>query len=76
MNEEGYRNVPLFFFANSLYLTWVVLVCIIYKVCTNHEAYLGFQGVTPNFTPFDYHKIKQDKSKMGKKVLDFMRNVR
>jgi hypothetical protein len=38
-----------------------------YKVCTNHEAYLGFQGVTPNFTPFDYHKIKQDKSKMGKK---------
>lgn len=67
MNEEGYRNVPLFFFANSLYLTWVVLVCIIHKVCTNHEAYLGFQGVTPNFTPFDYHKIKQDKSKMGKK---------
>lgn len=42
MNEEGYRNVSLFFFANSLYLTWVVLVCIIYKVYTNHEAYLGF----------------------------------
>lgn len=45
MNEEGCRNVPLFFalfFANSLYLTWVVLVCIIYKVCTNHEAYLRF----------------------------------
>lgn len=41
MNEEGYRNVPLFF-ANSLYLTWVVLVCIIYKVYTNHEAYLRF----------------------------------
>lgn len=41
MNEEGYRNVPLFF-VNSLYLTWVVLVCIIYKVYTNHEAYLGF----------------------------------
>ena len=36
------------FFANSLYLTWVVLVCIIYKVYTkykvytNHEAYLRF----------------------------------
>ncbi len=30
------------FFANSLYLTWVVLVCIIYMVCTNHEAYLRF----------------------------------
>ena len=42
MNEEGYRNVPFFFFANSLYLTWVVLVCIIYKVYTNHEAYLRF----------------------------------
>lgn len=41
MNEEGYRNVPLFF-ANSLYLTWVVLVCIIYMICTNHEAYLRF----------------------------------
>ena len=33
---------PSFFFANSLYLTWVVLVCIIYKVYTNHEAYLRF----------------------------------
>jgi hypothetical protein len=30
------------FFANSLYLTWVVLVCIIYEVYTNHEVYLGF----------------------------------
>ena len=41
MNEEEYISVPLFF-ANSLYLTWVVLVCIIYKVYTNHEAYLRF----------------------------------
>lgn len=41
MNEEGYISVPLFF-ANSLYLTWVVLVCIIYKAYTNHEAYLRF----------------------------------
>ena len=30
------------FFANSLYLTWVVLVCIIHKVCINREAYPGF----------------------------------
>lgn len=52
MNEEGYRNVPLFF-ANSLYLTWVVLVCTIYSVWAirsvkkqrpheNGEIYTGF----------------------------------